>query len=161
MLYSPSPWSLQLTMNASLYFQLSYLLLSPVLFLECSFFLCQVFICITNETRLPRVGTKVDIVTPSVLSWAHWLLCLYSAGDRRPTVPASDGNIRGNYLCRNKLLIAFYIYIGYKVVPPYPRVIRSKNYRGYVKPRILPKAIQAKDEACCLCVMTSRQLSSF
>jgi hypothetical protein len=26
-------------------------------------------------------------------------------------------------------------------VPPYPRVIRSKTYRGYVKPRIVPNAI--------------------
>jgi hypothetical protein len=25
--------------------------------------------------------------------------------------------------------------------PPYPRVIRSKTYRGYVKPRIIPNAI--------------------
>ena len=25
--------------------------------------------------------------------------------------------------------------------PPYPRVIRSKTYRGYVKPRIVPNAI--------------------
>jgi hypothetical protein len=27
------------------------------------------------------------------------------------------------------------------VVPPYPRVIRSKTYCGYVKPRIIPNAI--------------------
>jgi hypothetical protein len=27
------------------------------------------------------------------------------------------------------------------VVPPYPRVIRSKTYRGYVKPRVIPNAI--------------------
>jgi hypothetical protein len=27
------------------------------------------------------------------------------------------------------------------VVPPYSRVIRSKTYRGYVKPRIIPNAI--------------------
>jgi hypothetical protein len=27
-------------------------------------------------------------------------------------------------------------------VPPYPRVIRSKTYRCYVKPRIIPKAIR-------------------
>jgi hypothetical protein len=27
------------------------------------------------------------------------------------------------------------------VVPPYPQVIRSKTYRGYVKPRIIPNAI--------------------
>ena len=25
--------------------------------------------------------------------------------------------------------------------PPYPRAIRSKTYRGYVKPRIIPLAI--------------------
>jgi hypothetical protein len=34
--------------------------------------------------------------------------------------------------------------IGYfinTVVPPYPRVIRYKTYRGYVKPRIIPSAI--------------------
>jgi hypothetical protein len=29
----------------------------------------------------------------------------------------------------------------YTGVPPYPRVIRSKTYRGYVKPRIIPNAI--------------------
>jgi hypothetical protein len=29
----------------------------------------------------------------------------------------------------------------YKVVPPYPRVIRSKTHRGYVKPRITLNAI--------------------
>jgi hypothetical protein len=28
-----------------------------------------------------------------------------------------------------------------KVLPLYPGVIRSKTYRGYVKPRIIPKAI--------------------
>jgi hypothetical protein len=27
------------------------------------------------------------------------------------------------------------------VVPPYPRVIRSKTYHGYAKPRIIPNAI--------------------
>jgi hypothetical protein len=27
------------------------------------------------------------------------------------------------------------------VLPPYPWVIRSKTYRGYVKPRIIPNAI--------------------
>jgi len=32
----------------------------------------------------------------------------------------------------------YYIYIG---GPPYPRVIRSKTYRGYVKPRIIPNVI--------------------
>jgi hypothetical protein len=26
-------------------------------------------------------------------------------------------------------------------VPPYPLVIRSKTYRGYVKPRVIPDAI--------------------
>ena len=26
--------------------------------------------------------------------------------------------------------------------PPYPRVIRSKTYRSYVKPQIIPNAIQ-------------------
>jgi hypothetical protein len=26
-------------------------------------------------------------------------------------------------------------------VPPYPRVIRSKTYRGYVKPHIIPNTI--------------------
>jgi hypothetical protein len=31
--------------------------------------------------------------------------------------------------------------IRYTGVPPYPRVIRSKTYRGYVKPRIIPNAI--------------------
>jgi hypothetical protein len=36
----------------------------------------------------------------------------------------------------------FYSISAYTVVPPYPRVIRSKTYRGYVKPRIIPKAIQ-------------------
>jgi hypothetical protein len=29
----------------------------------------------------------------------------------------------------------------YTGVPPYPRAIRSKTYRGYVKPRIIPNAI--------------------
>jgi hypothetical protein len=29
----------------------------------------------------------------------------------------------------------------YTDVPPYPRVIRSNTYRGYVKPRIIPNAI--------------------
>jgi hypothetical protein len=29
----------------------------------------------------------------------------------------------------------------YTVVPPYPRVTRSKTYRGYVKPRVVPEAI--------------------
>jgi hypothetical protein len=28
-----------------------------------------------------------------------------------------------------------------RAVPPYPQVIRSKTYRGYVKPRIIPNAI--------------------
>jgi hypothetical protein len=28
-----------------------------------------------------------------------------------------------------------------QVCPPYPRVIRSKTYRGYVKPRIIPNAM--------------------
>jgi hypothetical protein len=27
------------------------------------------------------------------------------------------------------------------LLPPYPRVIHSKNYRGYVKPQIIPNAI--------------------
>jgi hypothetical protein len=29
----------------------------------------------------------------------------------------------------------------YTVVPPYPRVIRSETYRGYVKPQVIPNAI--------------------
>jgi hypothetical protein len=29
----------------------------------------------------------------------------------------------------------------YTIVPPYPRVMRSKTYRAYLKPRIIPNAI--------------------
>jgi hypothetical protein len=29
----------------------------------------------------------------------------------------------------------------HRVVPPYPRVMRSKNYCGYKKPRIIPTAL--------------------
>jgi hypothetical protein len=29
-----------------------------------------------------------------------------------------------------------------RVVPPYPQVILSKTYRGYVKPGIIPNTIQ-------------------
>jgi hypothetical protein len=32
---------------------------------------------------------------------------------------------------------------------PYPRVIRSKTYRGYVKPRIIPNAIQSDSGGIC------------
>jgi hypothetical protein len=32
-------------------------------------------------------------------------------------------------------------FIPHNVVPPYARVILSKTYRGYVKPRIIPNAI--------------------
>jgi hypothetical protein len=35
------------------------------------------------------------------------------------------------------------------VVPPYTRVIRSKTYRGYVKPRIIPNAIQGDSGGIC------------
>jgi hypothetical protein len=37
-------------------------------------------------------------------------------------------------------LYIYHIYI-YTGVPPYPRVIRSKTYRDYKKPRITPNAI--------------------
>jgi hypothetical protein len=37
-------------------------------------------------------------------------------------------------------IYSIYIYI-YIVLPPYPWVIRSMTYRGYVKPQIIPNAI--------------------
>jgi hypothetical protein len=44
-------------------------------------------------------------------------------------------------------------------VPPYPRVICSKIYRGYVKPRIIPKTIYRMSglevyKNTCLCFNT-------
>jgi len=51
-------------------------------------------------------------------------------------------------LCRNQMsdldvirLLMQPILFSIRVVPPNLRVIRSKNYRGYMKPRIIPNAI--------------------
>jgi hypothetical protein len=34
------------------------------------------------------------------------------------------------------------VQFAYRGVTPYPRAIRSKTYRGYVKPQIIPNAIR-------------------
>jgi len=41
----------------------------------------------------------------------------------------------------NKIKSSFSKTQQYTGGPPYPWVIRSKTYRSYVKPRIIPKAI--------------------
>jgi len=45
------------------------------------------------------------------------------------------------FVCKNNNYIKIADAIQYTGGPPYPRVIRSKTYRGYVEPRILPNAI--------------------
>jgi hypothetical protein len=58
-----------------------------------------------------------------------------------PTIQVSNyhlqiRNTHMNVQCKNEKKKA-----KYTGVRPYIRVIRSKTYRGYVKPRIIPKAI--------------------
>jgi hypothetical protein len=51
------------------------------------------------------------------------------------------------FYCETLLIIKVFIIVRhnkgllYTDVPPGPRVIRSKMYRGYFKPRIIPNAI--------------------
>jgi hypothetical protein len=39
------------------------------------------------------------------------------------------------------ILLLISLWFSYRVVPLYPRVIRSKTYRGHVTPRIIPNAV--------------------
>jgi hypothetical protein len=84
-----------------------------------------------NMPKTPRV--KLHTVTKKAI--------IITAGTRTPDIrlqPSSSRRQKTKTICNSLSKVSCPTST---VLPPYSRVMRSKNYRGYMKPQIIPNAI--------------------
>jgi hypothetical protein len=86
-------------------------------------------------TRPPPPAKAKLKITDFVDMMVSKVLCDIRFGLYQPLKSTDD---RYNVMLKN--IMKPYMYVN-TVVPPYPRVILPKTYRGYVKPWIIPNAI--------------------
>jgi hypothetical protein len=90
-----------------------------------------VFVCVSIRTRVR------DYVNMYTYFWTYVYICFLCVHVRLHVCVCTVCVCVCLCVCIS-LYVFMYVYTG---GPPYPRVIRSKTYRGYMKPRIIPNAI--------------------